>query len=165
MPRIQTQQERLSAGAAPIVAPVSIPSPVKGWNTRDEFDAMDPLDAVQLDNWFPDAGGCVVRNGYQPYASGLGSVAVSTLATLNVNGVNKFLAACGGKIWDISSSGTPGSALASGFTSDQWQTVGFLSKLFFVNGSDTAQIYDGTTISNASFTGVTLSSYNFTLSS
>lgn len=177
MARIQSRQQRLQAGQQPLAAPLSIPAPVKGWNTRDNFDDMDPLDAVQLDNWFPDAGGIYVRSGYIPYVTRLGSTPVSTLALLNVNGVNKLTAACSGSIFDISGgtvgggamvigSGAIGSgaiggagspvALGSGFTSDQWQTAAFLSHLFFVNGSDAPQIYDGTTLSAAAFTGAGL---------
>ena len=157
MARIQSQQQRLQAGAAPIATPISIPSPVKGWNSRDEFDAMDPLDAVQLDNWFPDAGGVTIRNGYTTFATGLGSAPVATVATLSAGGANKMVAACGGKIFDVSTGGSVGAAIGAGFTSDWWQSANFLKRLFLVNGADPAQIYDGTTLSAASFTGVTTS--------
>ncbi len=148
-------QQRLQAGAQPITAPINIPAPVKGWNARDEFDAMDPLDAVQLDDWFPDAGGIFVRQGYQPYASGLGSAQVATLAAYQSGGTNAFLAACSGTIWDISTGSSP-SALKSGFASDQWQTCNFLGKLIFVNGTDTPQIFDGTALTDLGFTGAGL---------
>jgi hypothetical protein len=154
MPAIQSQQQRLQAGLQPIASPISLPAPTKGWNTRDEFDAMDSQDAVQLDNWFPDAGGVSVRKGSAVFASGLGSAPVSTLAEFVSASNNKLLAACSGKIWDISS-GT-GASLGTGFTSDRWQTVNFLKRLFFVNGQDAPQIYDGTTLSAASFTGTGL---------
>lgn len=174
MARIQSLQQRLSAAQAPFTTPVSIPAPSKGWNTRDEFDAMDPLDAVQLDNWFPDAGGCVVRNGFVPAAAGVGSAPVQTLATFDGGSGEILLAACGGTIYNISQAvlitpmaigvaaigygaiGGAGTALpiGGGFTSNQWQTVNFLSRLFFVNGQDVAQVYDGSSLAPAAFTGV-----------
>lgn len=156
MPSILSLSDRLQAASAPVAEPLSLSAPIRGWNTRDALDAMDPLDAVQLDNLFPDANGVSVRNGYQSYATGLGGP-VQTLAEYYAGGTRKFLAAANGKIFDVSASGAVGAPLATGFTSDLWQTVAFLSRLFFMNGSDTMQIYDGTTVANATFTGVTLS--------
>ena len=80
---VLAKQERIQQAAQPFTAPITIPSPVKGWNTRDSLDDMDPLDAVQLDNWFPDAGGVNVRNGYIPFASGMGGTPVETLVEFN----------------------------------------------------------------------------------
>jgi hypothetical protein len=150
---IQTRAQRIQAAQAPFTSPISIPSPIKGWNTRDGLDGMDPLDAVQLDNWFPDAGGVNVRNGCMKFASGLSNVPVATLAEYDAGSIRKFLAASGGSIFDITGSSVT-SVLAAGLSSDHWQTCGFLSRLFFVNGVDKARIYDGTTLGIAAFTGV-----------
>lgn len=178
MTRIQTKQERIQAGASPIAAPISLPAPVKGWNTRDSLDDMDPLDAVLLDNWFPDAGGVSVRNGYIPFATGLGAAPVKTIAEYYAGSVRKLLASCNGTISDVSAGFTPGSPMAIGvgaigfgaiggtglpfplgigFQSDAWQTVNFLQRLIFCNGTDPAQIFDGTTLTAAAFTGVSTS--------
>jgi hypothetical protein len=150
-----TFAQRIQAATAPVASAMSIPAPTKGWNARDEFDAMDPLDAVQLDNWFPDAGGVYIRNGYNQFSTGLGGT-VETLAAYVSGSTNKFLAAAGGSIYDISSGGAVGAALKSGFVSNQWLTCKFLSRLFLVNGSDTAQTFDGTNVADSTFTGVTL---------
>lgn len=150
-----TLQQRLQIGAQPIVQPQSVPAPITGWNTRDALDAMDPTDAVTLDNWFPDAGGVNLRNGYSLFASGMGSGQVQTLAEYNGASADKLLAGANGHIYNIST-GTAVS-LGSGFTSDKWQAANFLGKLFFVNGADTAQVFDGTSLANSTFTGVTLS--------
>lgn len=152
-----SRKDRLQIASRAIVAPEMLPAPVKGWNTRDALDAMDPLDAVLLDNWYPDAGGVVVRNGSQQYATGVGAGPVKTLAEYNFGTTRKFIAAGGGAFYDISIGGAAGAALASGFSSDGWQVESFLSRLFFVNGVDTAQVYDGSVFANAAFTGVTLS--------
>jgi hypothetical protein len=134
-----------------------LPAPIKGWNTRDALTAMDPLDAVELDNFYPDNSGVTVRNGYVVYATGVGSTAVATLAEYFAGSVRKLLAASSGGIYDISVSGAAGAPLASGFGSNNWQTVAFLSRLFFANGVDTMQVFNGTTVVDATFTGVTLS--------
>jgi hypothetical protein len=105
--------------------PETISAALKGWNTRDPYEAMDPLDAILLDNWYPTVNGLVVRNGTVSYATGLsplslladdgvtiltddagspfgGSSAVQTLATFSQGSTSKFLAACGGSIFDVS---------------------------------------------------------------
>ncbi len=164
------RQQRLQIAAAPVaVAPPSVPAPIKGWNTRDALTAMDPLDAVLLDNWYPDTSGLLLRNGYISFAIGLGTGAVKTLAEYNAGSTRKFLAAASGKIYDISSGGGAGfssgfssgfgsfTSIGSGFVSDAWQTEQFLSRLFFANGTDTLQVFDGSTLANSTFTGVTLS--------
>lgn len=153
-----TRQQRLQIAQAPVSqAPPSVPAPIKGWNVRDALTAMDPLDAVQLLNWYPDTSGVNLRNGYVSYATGLGSGAVKTLAEYNVGATRKLLAAASGAIYDASASGAIGAPLASGFTSDAWQTEQFLQKLFFCNGADTMQVFDGSSLGNSTFTGVTLS--------
>jgi len=154
MAKLLSRSQRLQiAQQAVAQTPPSVPAPIKGWNTRDALTTMDPMDAVQLDNWYPDASGVNLRNGYVSYATGMGSSAVRTLAEFNVGSKRVFLAACGGKFYDISSGGAVGAALKSGFTSDAWQFEQFLQRGFFCNGADTAQVYDGTTMSNAGFTG------------
>lgn len=157
---VMTRQQRVQAGAQPFTAPTAIPSPIKGWNTRDSLDDMDPLDAVLLDNWFPDAGGINIRNGYISYASGLGNGPVETLAEFNGGGAsdiisNQLIAACGASIFNVSS-GT-GVQLGTSFLSDRWQTCGFLGRMFLVNGLDNGQVYDGTTLADIAFTGVDIS--------
>ncbi len=154
---ILTRQQRIQAGAQTFTAPITVPAPVKGWNTRDSLDDMDPLDAVLLDNWFPDAGGVNIRSGYVQYVTGLGTEPVETLAEFNSGtppaaNISRLLAACGGNIYDISSGS--GVLLNGGYLSDRWQTCGFLSRMFLVNGLDNAQIYDGSALADAVWTGV-----------
>lgn len=156
MPRIQSLQQRLQAAVAPNTQPLAVPSPVNGWNTRDSLDGMDPLDAVQLDNWFPDAGGVNIRNGYQTFATGMGNAPVETLAAYDANSNHQFIAACGGNVFNITT-GAP-VTIGTGFSNSQWQTANFLNNLFLVNGQDNAQVFNGTTLTTANFTGVSLSS-------
>jgi hypothetical protein len=149
-------EQRLAAAQQSVVQPYSFVAPIKGWNTRDALDAMDPADAVQLDNLYPDAGGVSIRNGYTQYANGLGAGTVKTLVEYSAGAIRKFLAAASGAIYDVSASGAVGAPLATGFGNDAWQTVNFISRTFFVNGIDLMQVFDGTTLANASFTGVAL---------
>jgi len=157
MPTLSPTKRRALA-ARPLARPMSVPAPITGWNARDALDAMAPTDAVVLDNWYPDAQGVVVRNGFVGYASGLGSAPVRTLAEFCAGPVRKFIAGAAGAFYDISAAGPAGAPLASGFASDAWQWSPFLSRLFFVNGSDPAQVYDGTGFAAADFSGVALTS-------
>lgn len=140
---------------------VSMPCPTGGWNARDALDAMDPKDAVVLDNWFPETDSIRLRRGYTGFcASGMGSGAVETLMEY-VGSSAKFLAAANGEIWDISS-GTA-SSLASGFANNRWQYVNFSTAggryVVMVNGADSARVFDGTVITTPAITVATSANF------
>lgn len=153
MGRILTRQQRIELGAQRVAQPNAVPIAISGWNTRDVLTGMSETDAVLLDNFYPDANGLTMRQGFVPYASGIGSGTVPTLVEYNAGASRKFLAAGGGKIFDISSSGPVGSPLASGFARDWWNTIHFNAHTFFFNGQDTPQDYNGSTIANTTLTG------------
>ena len=115
---------------------------------------MDPEDAVLLDNWFPGLGSVSVRPGSSTYATGLGGT-VETLAEYDAGGTRKLLGAANGSIFDSSNPGAVGAALATGFTSNRWQTANFKGKQFWVNGTDTEQTFDGASFSSSGWTGFT----------
>lgn len=144
-------------------APIPIPAPVGGWNTRDSLDAMDPSDAVQLDNWFPFFGSVRSRAGSAVYATGLGGT-VKMLAELNGGTFRKFIAGANGRIWDVSVAGA-GASLALGFTNDAWEWAQFNDasggiRMGLVNGADAPQIYNGTAVSAMTISGSGLTPAN-----
>jgi len=63
------QINQLVQGNAARVA--SVPAPVGGWNARDSIANMEPLDAVQLINFFPTISNCVLRGGSTNWATGM----------------------------------------------------------------------------------------------
>jgi len=136
----------------------SIPAPVGGWNARDSLANMAPTDAVTLENFFPSVSNVVLRGGYTQYATGLGSQ-VETLMAYSSGTASKLFAAAGTKIYDASSSGAVGAAVVSALSNARWQysniTTAGGSFLMAVNGADAALLYDGTTWSNPSISGVT----------
>lgn len=135
------------------VFPYSLPPPVGGWNTRDPLDAMAPTDAVVLDNWFPTTGSVKLRKGYADSGvTGMGSGNVDTLAEYHSGATRHLLAAANGNIYNATSSGAA-TSLGSGFTSNQWQTANFSGRVFFVNGVDDPQDWDGSTLTATSWTG------------
>lgn len=132
---------------------VEITAPVGGWNARDALSAMAPTDAVDMTNWVPGNGVVTGRGGSSTQiADTTGSAdSIETLVAYEGEGVAKFLAAAGGHIWNVTDLTTPVS-LGSGYTEDAWQTGAFDDKLVFVNGADTPQVYNGTSLSDITIT-------------
>lgn len=148
-------------------------APTGGWNSYANVTQMDPTDAFQLDNMFPETTYVRLRHGSQLYAqlSGTPGPVKSLFSWSSVTG-DKLLAAYNGSIWDLSGAsmgGTPanwdhvnwdnftwsglaGTSIASGFTSDIWQGVNFATistpigqYWIGVNGTGKQWIYNGTT--------------------
>lgn len=146
-------------------AVVRMPAPTRGWNARDAYEAMDPKDAITLENWIPGLLGVRLRKGHQPYATGLG-VSVETLmeyAPKSATG-RKFFGAAGANIYDISASGAVGAAVQTGLTSALWQSTMIATAagtfLFLVNGSNDPRYYDGSAWTVPVITGVGLTNSN-----
>lgn len=124
----------------------SVPAPIGGWNARDSLADMDPRDAVSLVNWFPATTYCALRNGYSRYATGITGW-VESLMAYTGGATEKFFAAAGTVIYDISTAGTATSSLTS-LTNARWQYVNNTtsggSYIQCVNGADYMRYYDGT---------------------
>lgn len=128
------------------------PSPIKGWNTINSPAEMPVDQAVVLDNLIPSTSSVTSRKGYTAHATGVGSGNVDTLLELRALSVTKFIAAASGGLYDVTSTGTA-TLLASGFSSNQWEGAVFNAQLGLVNGVDTPQIYDGSTVANMTVSG------------
>jgi len=138
----------------------STPAPIGGWNTRDDLANMPRADAAVFDNWLPDTNAVRLRKGYQQFCTGVGSGNVETLQShVTTSGTDKLLACGGGRIYDITSGSA--TSLATGFASNRWDTVDFNRGVVFCNGADQPQIYDGSTVSAASFVGGDISHDRF----
>ena len=139
---------------------VNVPSPSGGLNTKDSESAMEPTDALIMENWFPGQGSVSTRKGFTEYATGLSGY-VETLMEYNANTVRKFICANGSTLNDITN---PASivSVGTGFTNARFQWVNFNAYLIMLNGADTPQTFDGTTLaaSTISGTGLTVSELN-----
>lgn len=127
-----------------------VPAPVDGVNANTAQDGMKETEAVELINFFPAGNWVETREGYEEFKDTGTSSNVETLAALKIGVTSKFLAASNGEIFDITGAST---SLKSGFTENRWQWTQFNKRLFFVNGTDAPQDYDGTTMSNTSWSG------------
>ena len=126
----------------------SIPSPIGGWNARDSIANMDPVDAVQLTNLFPNVNNVVLRGGYTNWATGLPGQ-VQTLANYSSGTENKLFAWAGTDIYDVTATGAVGAAVKSGLTNAKWEYINVTtaggSYLYAVNGVDAPLLYNNTT--------------------
>lgn len=130
--------------------PVTIPASYLGWNTRDALDAQDPRFATLLDNWFVFNGYIQLRGGSRIWSTVDAGVPVETLMRWRAGGLNTILAAAGDKVFRTTQGGAP-TTLGTGFTTAQWQwstggRAASVPSTFMVNGADTPQYYDGTTL-------------------
>lgn len=125
----------------------SIPPPVGGWNKRDPLAQMKPLDAVDLENWFPRVADVTIRGGCADHVTGIGAQ-VYTLATYRApTGSLKMFASTDANIYDVTSSGAVGASVAV-CTNGKWQKtqmgVSAGHYLILANGTDNMKYYDGT---------------------
>jgi hypothetical protein len=106
---------------------------------------MQPLDAVQLVNFFPTPTDVTLRKGYTKASTGI-TGKVNSLMNYTENSSYKLFAAAGNKIYDAK----PATAVEyfTGITSDKFQHVNMSNQaghfLVACNGSDPTLIYDGT---------------------
>lgn len=123
----------------------SVSAPLGGWNARDSIAEMNPMDAVQLVNFFPTPSDVTLRSGYSKSSTGI-TGRVNTLMNYAGPTTQKMFAAAGSNIYDASTS--TASVVVSGMTSDKWQYTNIATPggnfLIAVNGVDAARFYNGT---------------------
>lgn len=147
----------------------SVQAPVGGLNDRDSISIMPKSDAKQLENAFPNTSSVDVRGGCVEYATGFGATGESLLG---YNGIAtaKMFAASNGSIYDITSGGAIGAAVASSMSNNRWDHVNFGGAagnfLVAVNGANLPQFYNGSTWTASgtgyatAITGVSASSFS-----
>ncbi len=145
----------------------SVPASVGGWDTLSPLASMEPDHAVVLDNWIPRPGYLEVRKGSQSFSSisGGSTTSINTLMAYNApNTTNSmFFAVAGTTIYNVTAGSTASATSVTTLGSSQCQYVNHSNNagnhfLIMVNGTDTEQIYNGSTWSNLSVTGFTAGS-------
>jgi hypothetical protein len=139
--------------------------------TNINFAEQPRKQARRLDNYFPTTKGIRPRLGTTKYATiDSGGADVDSMFVYKSGSAEKFFAADSADIYEITTVAdkdvVPSSAVSSQ-TSGNYSTQNFAttatSYLYAVNGSDLAQLYDGTTwtqitgVSSPAITGVTTS--------
>jgi len=163
MRHITPQQIAARPFSAPDVNNYPVPAPVGGWNAIDPLALMDPKYAPVLDNWVPRTGYVELRAGFSAWAQAINSGPVESLMTYRPAGQSERLfAACGGKIFEVSTVGAT-TVAQSGLANNRWQYVNFTpatgtptqepNYLYIVNGQDAPRYFQGTTWTQPSITG------------
>ena len=134
MARVAQQRRALTA---------SIPSPLGGWNARDSLAAMQPIDAVEMINWYPTPSDIMVRKGYTKYSTGI-TGRVNSLMNWAGPTSQRLYAAAGTKIY-YADNGPAVEAFT--ITNDKFQHINISTSgghfLVACNGADPTLMYDG----------------------
>lgn len=157
---VQEQQAKQPAAAPKVASQYdSFPAPTNGLNLRDAKQAMDPRDALVLDNWFPEQTFVRLRGGSEPWATRLPGPVETVMEWAGPSSA-KFFAATLTKIYDITAGGAVGAADVTGLANARFQHVNFTNSagdgfLVICNGADDVRNYNGASWSTPSITGVT----------
>lgn len=140
------------------------PAPVGGLNARDSLAAMEPQDAVDLDNLYPHGTYVELRGGSANHATGMTGNG-KTLAVYNgLSGTNTMWCTTASGTYNVSSAGAVGASVAARTNGKhQWVNFGDGTNqwLIMCNGVDKPLYYDGATwtavdgVSVPALTGVT----------
>lgn len=132
------QPQRRSAVTA------SMASPIGGWNARDSLAEMNPLDAVELVNWFPTPSDITLRKGYTKHSTGITGAVDSLMNYAGTTG-QKLFASAGTTIYEATTS--PAVSVFT-VTNDRFQHVMMSTAggdfLVACNGQDPTLLYNGT---------------------
>ena len=147
----------------------SFPAPVRGWVANENLAAAGPQAAHRLENFFPTTTGVRLRGGSRKRAT-VSTGPVTSLWSYVSGASERFFAADANNIFDITSVSDPDTipaASVSGQTNGHYSVAQMGSTggefLYALNGSDSAQLFDGTNwsavtdVSTPSITGVTTS--------
>lgn len=136
-----------------------VPAPIRGWNSRDPLSAMDPQDAVILENFIPTTGGVDMRHGWSEWCTGLGDSVETLMEYHSTAGVSTLFGAAGTSIYDVTSEGVVGAAVVTSTGNARWQHTMFSTTggdfLVCANGAASVRNYDGSSWTTPSITGVT----------
>ena len=147
----------MMAAKRAVSQPVSVSAPVGGWNARDSLTAMQPNEAVVLENWYPATTECVLRNGYTKWATGI-TGQVQTIMAYSGAATNKLFAIAGTVVYDVTAGGTA-TSVVTGLTNAKWGYCNIATSggnfLSMANGADAPRNYNGTAWSTPTITGVT----------
>lgn len=130
-----------------------LPTSQGGLNLRDSLDNMPLRDCFQMDNIIPDVSSDRVRGGYTE----ISDYAAERFIRLD----DEMLASTNSEIVRVNTSTGATTLLKDGFSSSAWkytqfQTAGGNPLVFLANGIDNVQQYDGATMTDSTYTGISL---------
>jgi len=124
----------------------SLAAPIGGWNARDSLAEMNPLDAVQMINFFPTPTDITLRKGYTKTSIGITGEVQTLMNYAGYDGSNTLFAIANGVIYNASTS--TATSVFTGLSNSKFQHCMISTDggnfIIAVNGVDPAIIYDGT---------------------
>ena len=176
MPFANFRRQPVPQSAKPASYPKTFPAPTGGWVSAKNPAGSTPFKlygpaAERLECFFPTETGIEVMGGSQKHATlSLTGEPVESVFSYASGTTRKMFGACNGAIYDItapvSATAVP-TASVTGQTSDYYSAVNYAtaggSYLYAFNGTDSPQLFDGTTwvaitgVSPIAITGVTTS--------
>lgn len=141
----------------------TIPPPYQGLDLVSPIDNMGQEFALELTNVFPGPTAPVTRKGYTSYCDlSATQTSIDTLFPYNKQDGNiELIAVANGTtrriykiVGGIATNITGATAISSTGTNMNCEQFG--TRLYMCNGVNTVQVYDGTSVSDSTFTGVTL---------
>jgi len=140
-------------------------APVQGWYVGENITNSPEGTAYILDNCYCQYDYVRVRRGSLAWATGMGAASVSTLMTYTSGSTQTLFAVCNGSIYNVTSAGAVGAAVATGLSSSTVYPLQFTTTggafLLYANGTDAMKIYDGATWAATTITGVSTSALGF----
>lgn len=125
----------------------SLPAPLGGWNARDSFANMDPMDAVQLTNLWPNVSNVELRGGFSKYATGLSGETQSLQIYNGAATTQMWAYTAAGDLFNASAAGAVPAAAKTGLSNGYWEYANISNAagnfLVSVNGIDKLLLYDG----------------------
>lgn len=122
---------------------VTVPPPSRGLNTTGDLAAMDPTDAVELDNMIATDSGVTIRGGWREYATNIGGDATHTVRTV------------------MAYNGAPANAMVSPLTSSELWAATDNGIFLIEGGGDMAALAPAIALSGSTYAG-SFSWVNFT---
>lgn len=145
-------------GKRRVSRPVSLSSPVGGWNARDSLTSMAENDAVVMVNWFPLTTEVMLRKGYTQSATGLPGQ-VESLFNYSGGSTRQLFAVADGEIYNVTAGGPVGAPEVTGLSNSRWNYTNISTPggnfIMTANGIDDPYLYDGAAWTNPVITGVT----------
>lgn len=140
----------------------TMPPPSTGLDLVTPIDNMEPAFALDLVNVFPGNAAPTVRLGYTQFANiGVANPIKFTTSLVKADATNLLIVATNNKLYSVTTGGIVTDRTGTTIpTTGDWQSVIYNNRVYLCNGSETAQVWDGTaaTFSNLTFTGVPLTS-------
>lgn len=125
----------------------SISAPVGGLNAVDSLAAMDPADAVILDNFFPYPTYIQLRAGSENWVTGLPSFVETLMGYADNSTVEKLFAISGTSVYNVTATGAVGAAVVTALSNARWEYVNVSvpggASLYAANGVDKPLYFDG----------------------